>query len=147
MEINEARVKILQRVGSILDATVSQEITDQNIAYTAYLNDARTLWVRVTIQMTRGGAVTLGGAGVQTRKDNPGLAIIQVFSEIGEGLYENDRVCQLLVDGFHKQTGDRPLIYGGTPAGGEIGINDVGRDGAWYQQNVVVPFVFPKCYS
>lgn len=147
MEINEARVKILQRVGSILGATVGQEITDQNISYTAYLNDARTLWVRVTVQMGRGGAVTLGGEGVQTRKDNPGIAIIQVFNEINEGTYENDQVCQQLVDGFHKQTGDRPLIYGGSQAGGEIGIENVGRDGAWFQQNVVVPFVFPKCYS
>ena len=70
---------------------------------------------------------------------------MQVFTPVTNGEYLNDLTCAEYEAALTDLADDRPLYYGGDPSGGDIRIDTAGRDGAWYQQNLVVPFWIDEC--
>jgi len=91
--------------------------------------------------------VSIGGRGVNRKYTRVGIATIQVFTPITNGEYDNDESCTAYESGLLDLADDSPLHYGGVPSGGDIRIDSVGRDGAWYQQNVIVPFYVDECIA
>jgi len=94
-------------------------------------------WVRLTVQFNAGGITTLGGEGVSRRRDRIGVAYVNVFTPMQQGVFPNDELCEQLVQTFEGQWED-PCINYGQPTG--VRIETEGRDDEWYLQTVVVPF-------
>lgn len=145
--INDVRVAIINRLSAVPGlGGLSVDLND-NRSYKLVVNGSDTEWVRLTIGATDGQQTTLGGDGVTTRFDTAGLATVQVFTEIGSGEFRNDEIIREIYLEFVKQTGDRPIVYGGRQAGGDVRVVSVGRDGAWYQQNIIIPWWFDECIT
>lgn len=144
---NDARVAIINRLGALPIVTGLSADLNDNRSYKSVIDGSDTEWVRLTIQVNDGEQTTLGGPGVQTRHDVAGIATVQVFTEINSGEYLNDLIADTIWREFVKQAGDRPIVYGNSRAGGDVRVQTVGRDGSWYQQNVIIPWWFQRCIS
>jgi hypothetical protein len=100
-------------------------------------NDLNIPWVRLNVQFTAGSISCLGIVG-DRRFRNEGLVFVQVFTPVGGGVSPNDLLA----------TTARNVFRGVQLAGGlwfrNEGINDVGPDGKWYQQNVTAEFIFDE---
>lgn len=145
MTINEARAAIMLRVlNSGLAPTDRIDLGSGGPTFN--IPDVSVpVWGRLSVRFNLNPQQTLGGNGVPVKFRRIGIATVQVFTPINNGEYSNDEACQVVESAFIKQTGDTPLQYGGVPAGGDIRIESVGRDGVWFQQNVIIPFSFETC--
>lgn len=132
MTINDIRAVITTRLlnlGLIVDGV---EIDGEK-----YDPKTTDTWVRLTVQFNAGGITTLGGEGVSRRRDRIGIAYVNVFTPMQQGVFPNDELCEQLVQAFEGQWAD-PCINYGQPTG--VRIETEGRDAEWYLQTVVVPF-------
>ena len=132
MTINDIRAAITTRLlnlGLIVDGV---EIDGEK-----YDPKTTDTWVRLTVQFNAGGITTLGGEGVSRRRDRIGIAYVNVFTPMQQGVFPNDELCEQLVQAFEGQWAD-PCINYGQPTG--VRIETEGRDDEWYLQTVVVPF-------
>lgn len=145
MTINEARAAIMLRL--IGSGFTPEQYTDLGSGGPTFnIPDVSVpVWGRLSVRFNLHPQQTLGGVGVPVKFRRIGIATVQVFTPITSGEYTNDEACQVVESAFIKQTGDTPLQYGGVPAGGDIRIESVGRDGVWFQQNVIIPFSFETC--
>lgn len=132
MTINDIRAVITTRLlnlGLIIDGV---EIDGEK-----YDPKTTDTWVRLTVKFNAGGITTLGGEGVSRRRDRIGIAYVNVFTPMQQGVFPNDEMCEQLVQAFEGQWAD-PCINYGQPTG--VRIETEGRDDEWYLQTVVVPF-------
>lgn len=143
MTPNEARSKMMLRL--LNSGVIAQDRIDFDNGE-SFNKPTSGAWMRMTIRFNGEVRVNLGGEGVQTKFTEYGIATVQVFTTLNEGEYTNDELARQVRDLFRKKRDDG-LYYGGVPAGGEVRINTIGRDGAWYGSNVVVPFWFESCAS
>lgn len=94
-------------------------------------------WVRLSVQFVSGSISALGIVGDRLFR-NQGLVFVQVFTPVGGGKSPNTLLA----------TTARNVFRGVQLAGGlwfrNEGINDVGPDGKWYQQNVSAEFIFDE---
>lgn len=133
MTINDIRAVITSRLLSLGLVVDGVEIDGEQ--YDPRANDT---WVRVNVQFNAGAITTLGGQGVPRRRDRIGAAYVNVFTPLKENsVYDNDQLCEQIVQGFEGQWLD-PCIRYGQPTG--VRVETTGRDDNWWLQTVVVPF-------
>ena len=132
MTINDIRAVITTRLlnlGLIVDGV---EIDGEK-----YDPKTTDTWVRLSVRFNAGAITTLGGGGVSRRRERIGIAYVNVFTPMQQGVFPNDELCEQLVQAFEGQWADACINYG-QPTG--VRIETEGRDDEWYLQTVVVPF-------
>lgn len=144
MTPNEARAAIILRILAI-DAIPQEQIDFDNGETFDVPSTDVNVWARVSIRFNNRNRESLGGRTVSRKFKRVGIATIQVFTPVTSGEYLNDLTCADYEAALLDLTDDRPLYYGGVPSGGDLRIDTIGRDGPWYQQNVVVPFWIDEC--
>ncbi|AUR98368.1 tail-completion protein [Vibrio phage 1.250.O._10N.261.55.E11] len=144
MTPNEARAAIILRILSVGSIPDDQIDFDNGETFNVPSTDVN-IWARVSIRFNARNRVSIGGRAVNRKYTRVGIATIQVFTPVTNGEYLNDLTCAEYEAALTDLADDRPLYYGGVPSGGDIRIDTVGRDGAWYGQNVVIPFWVDEC--
>lgn len=144
MTPNEARAAIINRIIAIGAIPTDRIDFDNGETFDIPSTDV-PVWARVSIRFNNRNRESLGGRAVSRKYKRVGIATIQVFTPITNGEYGNDIACTAYESGLLDLADDRPLYYGGVPAGGDLRIDSVGRDGAWYQQNLIIPFWVDEC--
>lgn len=144
MTPNEARAAIINRIIAIGAIPTDQIDFDNGETFNIPSTDVN-IWARVSIRFNNRTRESLGGRTVSRKYKRVGIATIQVFTPVTNGEYDNDIACTTYESALLDLTDDSPLYYGGVPAGGDLRIDSAGRDGARYQQNVIVPFWVDEC--
>ena len=97
-----------------------------------------TAWARAILRHTTGGQSSLMDNGGKHRYTRSGLLIVQIFTPMGDGLKKADTLS----------TAFRDAVEGVTTVNGvwfnNVRINEVGRDGEWYQTNVLADFRYDE---
>lgn len=132
MTINDIRAMITTRLLNLGLIVNGVEIDGEK-----YDPKTTDTWVRLSVRFNAGAITTLGGEGVSRRRDRIGIAYVNVFTPMQQGVFPNDELCEQLVQAFEGQWAD-PCINYGQPTG--VRIETEGRDDEWYLQTVVVPF-------
>lgn len=133
MTINDIRALITTRLINLGLAVDGTEIDGEQ-----YDPGANDTWVRISVQFNTGSISTLGGDGVPRRRNRVGIAYINVFTPLkGQSVYDNDELCEQILQGFEGVWQD-PCIRYGQPTG--VRVETSGRDSNWWLQTVVVPF-------
>jgi hypothetical protein len=99
--------------------------------------DAPATWVRLSIRHTASPQRTLGPLGTgQRRYDTLGLVFVQLFTPMGDGLLEADRISMVLVT----------ALRGAVTTSGvkikSVTAREIGADGAWQQTNITAEFEY-----
>lgn len=144
MTPNETRIAVINRILSISAIPDTHISFDNGETFDVPSTDV-PVWGRVTVRFNAHPRVSLGGRAVSRKYKRVGIATIQIFTPVTNGEYDNDVACAAYEAALTDLADDQPLYYGGDQAGGDIRIDSVGRDGAWYQQNVVIPFWADEC--
>ena len=144
MTPNEARATIINRILSVGSIPDDQIDFDNGETFNKPSTDVQ-VWARVSIRFNNRPRVSIGGRSVNRKYTRVGIATMQVFTPVTSGEHLNDLTCAEYEAALIDLADDRPLYYGGVPSGGDIRIDSVGRDGSWYQQNLVVPFWIDEC--
>lgn len=95
-------------------------------------------WITVTMQHSSGFQSTLSGAQGARTFSRLGLLTFQIFTPVGRGLQESYDLAKVVVDAFEGTA---------TPGGvwfRNVRLNEVGRDGEFFQLNVVVEFRYDE---
>jgi len=92
-------------------------------------------WARVSVLHNTGRQNTMGETG-NRRFRKTGIVTVQIFTPFGDGLTESDILVKVAVDAFEgKSTGG-----GDTVDFTNVRSQEIGRDGYWYQTNVLAEF-------
>ncbi len=98
----------------------------------------QTPWAQVVIRHAGGGQRTLSGNSNSRMFNRIGIAIIMVFTPIGNGLQESYQLAKVLTDAFEGKS---------TPGGmwfREVRIDEIGRSGTYQQLNVIAEFTYDE---
>lgn len=91
--------------------------------------DNDTSWIRVNIRPLSGYQASLGAAGSYRAFRRNLLIVLRVHTPFGDGMEENDRICESLIDAFDgKHTASSVWFR-------NFGFQHVGKDGPWSVQN------------
>ena len=105
--------------------------------------DTQVSWARIQVrhnvftQETIGGRLSTGGGGRRFRRF--GLVTVQIFTKAGDGLRTSDSLAKVALDAFE-----------GVDAGADtiefrnVRLNEIGRDGEWFQVNVLAEFEYDE---
>lgn len=94
-----------------------------------------TAWAVCTIRHVTGRQETIGGIGNRAFLRS-GIIFLQVFTRIGNGLQESYRLAKVLTDAFEGKSSSGGVWFR------NIRINEVGKDGAFTQLNVIIEFQY-----
>lgn len=98
-----------------------------------------TPWCRVTIRHNISGRATVGGEVGARRFRRVGVLTVQIFTPTGEGLSNADIFAKVALDAFEgNSTGSDAIEFR------NVTVNEVGRDGPWYQTNVLTEFEYDE---
>lgn len=135
LTFQEARDEILTIFKDAWDAT----------GHEAYYEDIKksresgeTAWAVVTLRHAGGGQATLNNAAGSSRFRRVGILTVQVFTAIGKGLQESYALAKVVADAFEGTA---------TPGGvwfRNVRINEIGRDGKFFQNNVLIDFTYDE---
>lgn len=113
--------------------------------YSAFYQDVKDArdtsenpWACIFIKHVRSSLSTLSGVVGTRTFTRYGLITIQIFTKIGNGLQESYTLAKTLSDSFEGNT---------TPGGvrfRDVRLNEVGRDGQFFQLNVVIEFEYDE---
>jgi len=113
--------------------------------FPAYYEDVRQQrdssedpWSTTTLRHASGQQMTLGTATGTSRFAREGLLIVQIFTPAGKGLQEAYNLAKVVVDAYEGST---------TPGGvwfRNVRLNEIGRDGRFFQMNVLVEFLYDE---
>lgn len=119
----------------ILETFYTTWLDRTSIAWEDYDFDpsGQTEWVRITVSPNDGFQAIPGPAGVRYFK-NTGLISVQVFTSINQDKSINDGHAQTALEIFYNKVANIRFY--------NQRISDVGRDGAFYQQNVIVEYEY-----
>lgn len=95
-------------------------------------------WSTTTLRHASGQQMTLGTATGTSRFARDGLLIVQIFTPAGKGLQDAYNLAKVVVDAYEGST---------TPGGvwfRNVRLNEVGRDGRFFQMNVLVEFLYDE---
>lgn len=95
-------------------------------------------WATVTLQHASGYQSTLSGAIGSRTFTRTGFITVQVFTPTGKGLQEAYELARVVSDAFEGTS---------TPGGvwfRNVRLNEVGRDGEFFQLNVVIEFRYDE---
>jgi len=90
------------------------------------------------VQVNYGGAnqASLGGTGNRTFKRN-GVVLIMIYAQAGEGLSEGHAAAKVAADAFEGQASGGIWFR-------NVRINEIGREGSFYQINVLAEFEYDE---
>lgn len=95
-----------------------------------------TAFAHVSISHASGFQATLGGTGSRIFR-RTGVITIMIYTQAGKGLQESHQLAKVAADAFEGQS-----------TGGiwfrNVRINEIGREGAFYQTNVIVEFEYDE---
>lgn len=98
-----------------------------------------TAWARIQVRHNSFFKATVGGEVGNRRFRRVGLVTIQIFTPVGEGLSQADSLAKIALDAFEgKSTGADSIEFRNAR------INEIGRDGSWFQTNVLVDFEYDE---
>lgn len=95
-------------------------------------------WAVVTLQHAAGFQSTLNGANGTRTFTRLGFVTVQIFKPSGKGLQEAYDLAKVVSDAFEGTA---------TPGGvwfRDVRLNEVGRDGEFFQMNVVAEFRYDE---
>ena len=96
-------------------------------------------WCRITIRHLTGGQVAVGGPEGSRRYTHHGLVSVQVFTPMGGGRVLSDTLTMVARHAFEgKATSPGRVIFR------NVRVNEVGRDGKWFQVNVLADFEYDQ---
>lgn len=90
-------------------------------------------WLRASIKHGRGSRATLGPNALHTQS---GILFVQIFTEAGGGLSDNDAIAKIIEDAYRGKTSQNGVVFR------DIVTKEVGQDGIWFQSNVEVEFEY-----
>ena len=132
--INNARAAILNRlINSGLLPITSIDFGGGSIETEGLPTSG--VWARPVVKFAGGGIDSLGGEDVATRRVRSGTLIVQVFAELGLGEFAADELADSILR-LYENRADRPIYYR------SCYLQDVGREDAHWQKNVVIGFDF-----
>ena len=94
--------------------------------------EAVTEWARVTVRHNTGGNDALGNR----LRARAGIVTVQVFTTFGDGLSTSDALAKVATDAFHGKSTSGGVWFR------NVRLNEIGRDGKWFQVNVVADFEY-----
>jgi hypothetical protein len=121
--------------------TIRQELSDNISGYdiawpnVSFTPPADTPWLRFTI--TEGEAANAGFGGSQNLYRHPGNVIVQVFVPANEGDGRARSIADLVAAVYRGKRLTPGIRFFDAPY-----VNTVGRDGDWWQVNVICPFAY-----
>lgn len=95
-------------------------------------------WATVTLRHAAGFQATLSGATGSKTFRRLGLITFQIFTPIGKGLQDSYALAKVLTDAYEGSS---------TPGGvwfRDVRMNEIGRDGKFFQTNVLVDFQYDE---
>jgi len=101
--------------------------------------DTAASWCRLSVMHNESDIVTLGGVGNRIWRTD-GRVFVQIFTRSGKGREDSDALVEVAINAFRgKSIGTTPCVRFR-----DIKPQEVGPDGAWYQQNVSVHFEYDE---
>lgn len=99
-------------------------------------DDDESPYARIDVTHAGGFQATLGGTGARSFR-RTGVVTVRIYSQAGKGLQGSLQLAKVAAD-----------AYEGQSTGGiwfrNIRVNEIGRDGSFYQTNVVVEFEYDE---
>ncbi|MCP4897717.1 MAG: hypothetical protein GY906_12155 [bacterium] len=94
-------------------------------------------WARVTVRHSDGNQATLSNSVGQRRFRHEGTVFVQIFTPLDEGLTLADALTSIVKYAFEGEvTSPGRVIFR------RVRVNEVGRDGQWFQVNVLADFEY-----
>ncbi len=98
-------------------------------------NTTEVPWASTNIRHALSSQATLGGVGNRIFERN-GVIIIMVFTPIGLGLSSSYTLAKILADAFEGQSSPGGVWFQ------NVRINEIGREGQFFQSNMLVDFTY-----
>lgn len=95
-------------------------------------------WARAEVRHNEGGQATLGEKGYRTF-ERIGFVTVQIFTPLNQGRAQSDKLAQAVIDIFEGETAGNGAIWFR-----RVRANEVGRDGGWFQINVLAEFEYDQ---
>jgi hypothetical protein len=130
-----ARREILARFKAAWDTTTFQAFYDDVKKQRSKDEDP---WAVITYRHAGGRQTTLSGAVGTRTFTRTGTLTVQIFTPSGKGLQEAYELAKVVSDAFEGTS---------TPGGAwfrNVRLNEVGRDGEFFQLNVIVEFLYDE---
>lgn len=135
LTFQEAKDEIFSLFKSGWDAT----------GYSAHYQDVRSQrssneepWAAIFLQHTAGFQSTLNGSQGERTFLRQGFVTVQIFTPVGNGLQDSYQLAKVVADVFEGAS---------TPGGvwfRNVRLNEVGRDGEFYQTNIIAEFRYDE---
>ena len=94
-------------------------------------------WAAVSIRHALGQQSSLGGIGSRRFTRN-GTIFVQIFTLIGKSLQEAYQLAKIVGDAYEGQASANGVWFR------DIRVNEIGRDGTFYQMNVLIDFQYDE---
>jgi hypothetical protein len=111
----------------------------ENVGSASVPPTGQSPWARVIVRHTTAGQSTLAGASGTRLFRRNGIIIVQLFEVKGKGVIGTVDLAKIIMDAYE----------GVTTVGGvefrDVTINEVGPEGDFFQENIVIPFSYYEC--
>lgn len=96
-------------------------------------------WARIAVSHSGGSQASLsGGIGGAKRWSRIGLVIIEIFTPLGVGGVLADQLAKITVDAYEGKTTPGAIWFR------NVQLNEIGANGAWWKNNIVVEFEYDE---
>jgi hypothetical protein len=95
-------------------------------------------WTRITVRHATGGQISLSNEAGKRRYDRKGTVFVQIFTPFGDGLTLSDSLAIIAARAFEGK--ETPLHVWFR----DVRFVEVGRDGHWYNVNVLAAFEYDE---
>jgi hypothetical protein len=85
-----------------------------------------------------GNQASLANDGGRRRWERTGLVTVQIFVPAGEGLSEAYSLAKTVADAYEGTTTASGVWFR------NVRVNEVGADGAWFQVNALIEFIYDE---
>lgn len=100
--------------------------------------DTEEPWSAIFIQHTAGAQTTLSGAVGTRTFSRVGILTVQIFTPVGNGLQDSYDLAKVVSDAFEGTSSPGGVWFR------NVRLNEVGRDGEFFQLNVIVEFNYDE---
>ena len=136
LTVAEARAEILTLLKAAWDAGAGgAPLLYPNVAGEP---PATGSWGRASVIHGTGAQASLANAGGLRRWGRQGLVVVEIYSEPGKGLSQQDPLAILVLNAFEGQTTPGAVWFR------NVRYNEVGRDGKWNRVNVIADFEYDQ---
>lgn len=145
-DITTARDEMLGRLKEVVDAIAGPPGPLQLVFDDARADPPGTetppsrvgSWARARVQHTTGRQASLAGASGTKRWERGGFLIVQLFTPALDGQNLADSLGSIILGAFEGYSSPSGVWFRNPR------MNEVGKDGAWYQTNLFVDFQYDE---